>query len=528
LFVDRAVAAHPAFGLTEHNAAAVARICRQLDGIPLAIELGARRVTALSVEQIAARLDQRFRLLTGGSRAALPRQQTLAATVDWSYTLLSPPERLLFDRLSVFAGGFALDAAEVVAGDGIDGAQGSPPTTESPARTDVLDLLTRLVDKSLVVAELDAAGTERYLLLETLRQYAHERLVARRGLEEIRRRHAAYYLDMAVEAGHRLLGADQVEWLDRLDRDHDNLHAALSWAIQRGDAELGMRMAVGLAYFWYFRGHFSEARALRDAVLALPVRPDLAALRAELLQGAGLLALQLGNHDAARAFLDEGVTIARRVNDRGLLVATLATQGFVARVRCEYGAARSALEEALPLARAAGNTFHTAMILHHLGLLALEADRDFETAWSLNEEALALYGHMGNRRMIGVVRLAMGRVARARGDARGARALVGEALSLHGQVSDAGLVPQMLYVLATLDADDGRLERAVRLAGAAAALEEAIGTRVWPVILRERDAWLDPARQTLEDATFARLWASGQVMTRELAVAYALAEDRPE
>ena len=528
LFVDRAVSALPSFELSERNAEAVAQICRRLDGIPLAIELGARRVTALSVEQIAARLDQRFRLLTGGSRASLPRQQTLAATVDWSYALLSPPERALFDRLAVFAGGFTLEAAEAMAADGGEDANSSPDSADSLAPSDVSDLLTRLVDKSLVVADPEAAGTGRYRLLETLRQYAHDRLVARGELEEIRRRHAAYYVSFAVEAGHQLLGPDQVSWLDWLDRDHDNLHAALSWAIERRDAELGMRMAVGLAYFWYFRGHYSEARALRAAVLALPARPDLAALRAELLQGAGMLMLHQGDYDTARAFLDEGVTVARRVGDRDLLVPTLATLGFVTRVRCEYATARSALEEGLPLARAAGDTFHTAMTLHHLGLLALEADRDLETAWSLNDEALALFGRIGNRRMIGVVRLAMGRVARARGDLSGARALVAEALSLHRQVGEVGHVPHMLIILAGIDADAGRLERAVGLAGAAAELGEAMGTRVWPVILSERDAWLEPARHALGDVDFARAWASGEMMTREQAIAYAMVEDNPE
>jgi len=529
LFVDRAMAALPSFELTERNAAAVAQTCRRLDGIPLAIELAARRVTALSVEQIAARLDQRFRLLTGGSRAGLPRQQTLAATVDWSYALLSPLERALFARLAVFAGSFTVEAAEAVAGDLVEEADSSPHTAHVLASLDVLDLLTRLVDKSLVMANLEAAdGTDRYRLLETLRQYAHERLVARGELEEIRRRHAAYYMSFAVEAGHQLLGLDQVSWLDWLDRDHDNLHAALSLAIERGDAELGMRMAVGLAYFWYFRGHYSEARALRAAVLALPARPDLAALRAELLQGAGMLMLHQGDYDTARAFLDDGVTVARRAGDRDALILTLATLGFVTRVRCEYATAQSALEEALPLARAAGDSFHTAMALHHLGLLALEADRDLETAWSLNDEALALFGRIGNRRMIGVVRLAMGRVAQARGDLSGARALVAEALSLHCQVGEVGHVPHMLNVLAAIDADAGRSERAVRLAGAAVALGEAMGTRVWPVILRERDAWLKPARHALGEGNFARAWASGEAMTREQAVACAMAEESPE
>jgi hypothetical protein len=200
----------------------------------------------------------------------------------------------------------------------------------------------------------------------------------------------------------------------------------------------------------------------------------------------------------------------------------------VTRVQCEYATARSVLEEGITLARAAGETFHTAMAVHHLGLVALEADRDLATAWSLNEQALALYGQLGNRRMLGVVRVAMGRIARARGDVAEARTHVFEALNLHLQVGEPGIVPYMLDVLAGIDADDGQVERAVTVAGAAASLGVAIGARVWPVVQRERDAWLERARQSLGDGHFAELWASGQGMSREQAVACALAIEGTE
>jgi non-specific serine/threonine protein kinase len=496
-------------------------------------------VVALSVEQIAARLDQRFRLLTVGSRAAPPRQQTLAATVDWSYGLLSALEQTLFDRLAVFAGSFTLEAAEAVCGVSdvecqVSGDEPSARVSRTPGtRTliptaDVLDLLTRLVEKSLVTGEVGAGGTEHYRLLETLREYARERLVAVGELDEIRRRHAAYYLDRAEEASRHLQGPDQVSWLDRLERDHDNLRAALRWAIERADAELGMRLAASLSYFWYFRGHFSESRALRAAVLALAAGPDLAGLRAELLQGIGMLALRQGDYPAARAYLDEALAIARHVGDPRLLTPTLATLGFVARVQDDYAAARPALEEGLTLAREVGDTFHTAMALHHLGLLALEADREVDAAWSLNEQSLALYRQIGNRRMVGVVLGNMGRVARARGDLAGARALLAETVTVLDDVGDLGPMPQMLYTLAAVDADVGRIERAVRLQAAATKLEEIVGTRVWPANLRERDSWLGRARAALGEASFARAWAEGQAMTTEQAVAYALAVERRE
>jgi non-specific serine/threonine protein kinase len=507
LFVDRAAAAQPSFTLTVQNAPAVAQICRRLDGIPLAIELGARRVTALSAEQIAERLDQRFHLLTGGSRVALPRQQTLAATVEWSYTLLSQPERALFEQLSVFAGGFTLEAAEAVAGTGDD--------------EDTLDLLTRLVEKSLVLAEVGSGGEARYRLLETLRQYGRERLIARGGLDEMQRRHAVHYAALAGTAAAQIMGAGQTVWLDRLDRDHDNLHAAVRWAIEHQDGELGLRLAASLSYFWYFRGHHTEGRALRAAVLALPTGPELATLRVAAIQGEGLVALVQGDYSAARAIVEEGVEIGRS-GERALLPPVLATLGFVARVQEDYEVGRAALVEAIQVAREVGDTFYTGMALHHLGLLTLEADRDLARAWALNQESLAIMQGLGNRRMVGVVVLAMGRVAQARGDLVAARSLVRDALTTHYELGDLGNVPMMVCNVAGIDADAGDVERAIRLAAAGAAANEAMGTRTWPLILRERDAWLARARAELGETRFAELWAGGQALSLDLAVAYAL------
>ena len=521
LFVDRAAAVEPSFQLTAGNASAITQVCQRLDGIPLAIELAARRVTALSVEQIAERLDERFRLLTSGSRAALPRQQTLAATVEWSYNLLSPEERALFDRLTVFAGGFDLDAAEQICSD---------PQSASPdvvQISDILDLLCRLVDKSLVVAEAASGGPERYRLLETLRQYTRERLADRGGLQEIRRRHAAYYQTLAVEAARHVLGADQVTWLDRLDREHENLQAALHLSIETENAELGMRIAASLHYFWYFRAHYTEARALRAAVLALPATPDLGALRAEVLYGSGMLALHQGDYSGARAFVEEAVAFARDAEDHRQLVPTLATLGFVTRVQGDYAVARRALEEVLTLGLTEGlDEYHTAMALHHLGLVYFEADANIETALSLNEQALTIGRRIGDRRFSGNVMTALARIARARGRLGLARASLADALVLHRAVGDVGQQAHMMYVLAAIDADAGRLEIAVRLAGAADKHEEQLGVRAWSVVCRERDAWLEPARSALGAEQFGRVWEEGRAMTREQALEFALDDSK--
>jgi non-specific serine/threonine protein kinase len=517
LFVDRAAAVEPSFQLTAGNASAIAQVCQQLDGIPLAIELAARRVTALSVEQIAVRLDERFRLLTSGSRAALARQQTLAATVEWSYKLLDLAERALFDRLTVFAGGFDLDAAEHIC---------SANQSASPhvfQISDVLDLLCRLVDKSLVVAEAGTDGVERYRLLETLRQYARERLAEKGELQAIRHRHAVYYRSLAVEAASHVLGADQVTWLDRLEREHENLQAALRFSIESQNAELGLRIAASLHYFWYFRTHYAEARALRSAVLAVPATPDLGALRAEVLYGSGMLALHQGDYAAARAFVDEGVAFARAAGDQRQLAPTLATFGFITRVQGDYAVARRALEEVLTLGSAEGlDDYHTAMALHHLGLVYFEAEANIETALSLNERALAIGRRIGDRRFSGNVLFALARIYRARGQVDLARARVAEAFLLHRAVGDAGIQASMTYALAAIEADAGRLETAIRLAGAADKQEEQLGVRTWPVLRRERDAWLEPARCMPGDEHFDRAWAEGRAMTREQALDYAL------
>ena len=246
LFVERARHRNPAFSLTSENAPAVARICERLDGIPLAIELAAARV-GLSAEQIATRLDDSLRLLVTGSRTASPRQRTLRGTLDWSYALLSESEQRLFCRLSVFAGGWTLETAEVVRAS--DTEQG-----------EVLDLLSRLVDKSLVVAEATGGGGIRYSMLEPIRQYALEKLEEGGEIEEVRRQHASFFLALAEEAEPKLRGAEDTEWLGRLGAEHDNLKVALSWTLERGEAELDLRLAGALWTFWEAHGHNSEGR----------------------------------------------------------------------------------------------------------------------------------------------------------------------------------------------------------------------------------------------------------------------------
>jgi predicted ATPase len=292
LFMERARYRNPAFILSPQNAQAVVEICIRLDGIPLAIELAAARV-GLPVEQIVARLDDSLRLLTAGSRTATPRQQTLRGTMDWSYELLSEREQLLFARLSVFAGGWTLEAVELVGvGDGIE-------------EGDVLDLLLRLVDKSLVVAEATGEGGVRYRLLEPVRQYALQKQEESGEAEEVRSRHAEFFLALAEDAEPRLRGAEDVEWLERLEREHDNLRVALSWALERGEVELALRLAGALWTFWQAHGHLGEGRKWLEEALAEDDRASVAA-RAKALEGVCWMAIDWRELDRAEAAAQAG------------------------------------------------------------------------------------------------------------------------------------------------------------------------------------------------------------------------------
>ena len=284
LFVERAKAARHGFSLTEGNAMAVAQVCYRLDGIPLAIELAAARIRVLSAEQISSRLDDSFRLLTGGGRSALAHQRTLRTAMDWSHELLSEEEQAMLRRLSVFAGGFTLEAAETVGtGEGIEG-------------DEILDLLASLVDKSLVL--VDQQEEIRYRLLETVRQYGREKLEESGEAERVRRRHANYYLALAEEAERGLSGSDQAPWLARLETEHDNLRAALRWSLGGGEAEPGLGLAAALWSFWYTRGHLSEGRRWLESAVFENGRLRTRT-KARALGGAGYIALFQGEYEAA-------------------------------------------------------------------------------------------------------------------------------------------------------------------------------------------------------------------------------------
>jgi predicted ATPase/DNA-binding CsgD family transcriptional regulator len=400
LFVERATAVQTTFAVTAHNAAALAQVCRRLDGIPLAIELAAARVTALSAEQIAARLDDRFRLLTGGRRTAMRRQQTLAAAIDWSHDLLTEPERVLLRRLAVFAGGWTLEAAEAVgsrqyAVDSEDGGSDVPlPPADRLLPPDVLDLLTRLVEKSLVVVEHGAAA--RYGLLETVRQYAGDKLLAAGEAAAVRDRHLAWYLALVEAVEPELRRGEQLAWLARLDAEHDNLRVALGWA-RDADPTAGLRLAGSLWQYWRARGHYGEGRRWLEDFIGRAQAPTAA--RAKALLGLGILASEQGDPAAARTWLEASLALSRQVGDQWLISWSLRDLAVVLQELGDLGRSRILLEEAGALARAMGDQRGLGDSLLVLGRQAAWAG-DYREAKQMLEEGLAVLRAVGDRMQV--------------------------------------------------------------------------------------------------------------------------------
>jgi predicted ATPase/class 3 adenylate cyclase len=430
LFVDRAVAAAPHFSLTDANAVTVVAICRRLEGIPLALELAAARLQALTVGQIRDRLEDRFRLLTGGSRTALPRQQTLRATVDWSHDLLSAPEQVLLRRLSVFAGGFSLDAVEQVCG----GSQVAPE--------DVLDLLTRLVGRSLAFLETGSAGG-RYRLLETIRAYALEKL--REGGEEpeLRRRHLQYCLGVAETAEPALRGPDQQAWLAWLQTELDNFRAAFGWSVHQQDPGPALRLASALREFWVVRADWSEGLEWVEQALDLPGEVD-PPLRMKALRAAAELADVLSDYPRATARYEESLQIARALGEKRAIAVALYGLAHEARRVGRIADARPFIEESVALLREVGDEPSLARSLGGLARLT----GNYAEARALGNENLALRRRLGNHESVGWSLLQVGQAAQGEGDYAAARAAYEESLSIGRDLGYKRMIARSLTQLA--------------------------------------------------------------------------------
>jgi non-specific serine/threonine protein kinase len=500
--------------MTSRNAPAIAQVCRRLDGIPLAIELAAARVRAMPVEQIAARLDDRFRLLT--ARTGLPRQRTLRAAMDWSYDLLSEPERLLMERLSAFAGGWTLEAAESVCA--------SPPIEEP----EILELLASVVEKSLVVYE-ERRPEARYRLLETVREYFRERRPEGGEAHATRRRHLEYFLALAEEGDAHLTDALQTEWLERLEAEHDNLRAALSHSTpDTPHSALGLRLAAALGHFWRARGYLTEGREWLAQALAGAA--GATAPRARALTESGTLALRQGDYDAARASYEESLAIGRALGARSGIASSLNNLGMVAYAQEDYEATRAFYEESLAIRRELEDRWAIAASLNNLGTVAY-ALKDYETARSLYEESLAIRRDLGDRSGIAGSLNNLAMVAYAQGDRAATRSFYEECLPIRQELGDRWGIAGCLEGLAELAcagqgpepadiAAAGR--RAARLFGAAEALREAIGAPRLPQEREELRREVNRVRHMLGEPAFDEVWSEGRAMTLEQVIGHAL------
>jgi predicted ATPase/DNA-binding CsgD family transcriptional regulator len=497
LFVERATSALPSFRLTEQNTLAVAQICHRVDGIPLALELAAARITALSAEQIAARLDNLFRLLTAGSRTALPRQQTLRAAVDWSYELLSEPEQRLFNRLSVFAGGWTLEAAEAI-GAGEDVEEG-----------DVLDLLAHLVDKSLVLAEERGAAV-RYRLLEPMRQYAAERLDASGEAAAVRGRHVDWFRCFAVQGDQELRGADQRSWLQALEAEHDNLRAALDWAHRHEDAREGeLDLASSLPLFWYLHDHVLEGRQRLERALSRAAEPTASRMRA--LAGAGWMAHFQRDQTTARTWLEESLAISRGLGDRHGEAWALYLLGRTYYFENDASRARALAEESLSCAREAADPWLAAWAIHLLAIAAYLAG-DYGAVRTHEEESVRLWRGIGDEANVLLARFWIGLAAHQERDYPRA---VTEYIKLVDGARNLGLAQQLNLALASLSAvaaEHTQCERAIRLAGAVARWSESVGILPIPVVQSVLDAGIELAREALGTDAYTAAWSDGLAM----------------
>jgi predicted ATPase/DNA-binding XRE family transcriptional regulator len=527
LFVQRAKAASPRFELGRDNAAAVAAISWRLEGLPLALELAATGVRHLGAGVLLSRLDRA--LEAGGARDLPERQRTMSATLDWSYELLRAPEKRLFGLLSVFAGDFSLEAAEAVSGSGDEGRGDAE---------DVLVSLGNLVEHSLVMATLAEGDEMRYRMLEPVRQYAREKLEEGGEDETVLRRHAGFYLAKAEGGPPELVVGEErewEEWLGRLEEAHDDLRAALDWAIHSQEAELAERMALALWRFWAGRGYLSEGRGWLEAVLTLDGtdgrtaegRPvPRAPTRARLLHITGFLASTQGDLDGAVPLFEESLALRRVLGYKSKGTShTLRELGIVAYQRGDYGRAEHLHEQSIALARELGHTFGVAHTLTSLADV-VRAQGNPERATKLLEESLALFRRSESAWGIVHTLARLGSLAYEAGEAGRASRLYGESLRL---AQLAGLKPDIapcLEGLARAAAMQGRMERAARLFGAAATLREDSGWPLDPATRAEQERNVGAARKALGDGTFASAWAEGQEMTPERAASYALEDER--
>lgn len=514
LFSDRARSVVPDFAVTDANRAAVERVCRRLDGLPLAIELAAVRLRALSVEQLLERLDDRFRLLTRGSRAVLPRHQTLRALIDWSYLLCTEPERVLWGRMSVFTGGCDLQAAEeVCSGDGIQ-------------RAEIVDLIAALVEKSILSRE-DHEGAVRYRLLESIRQYGRERLAESGQAARFRRGYRDYYRTVATEARARLFGPDQVSLLDGLQLEHANLRTALDLCLaDPAEVQVALGMGADLLYHWITSFYLTEGRRWMDRALALDT--GATEVRARALWSNSWLAIIQGDLDGADAMLEESRAIGERLEREEILGYVALYSGMIAMFRQDADTAIGLYEEAVERHTATGDPVGHALALIRLSL-AHSFLGDSALAVSIGEQGIAVCEAHGEGWHRAYAMMALGVEVWRQGDAARATEMEQESLRFNRSLDDPLGIGVNLEVLAWVAATEGQYTRAARLLGIAKAVWKAVGAVLsgHGHLVRYHDACVDDTRRALGSAGFLAESERGAGLPGEAGLAYALQEAAP-
>ena len=551
LFIQRAQAVKPDFDITSDTAQAVAEICYQLDGLPLAIELAAARIKVLPPQVIRARLEHRLEFLTGGARDLPARQQALRSAIAWSYDLLDEKEQELFRRLSVFVDGCTVDAVEAVTGN-------------HPERIFLLDELGSLVDKSLLREVEDINGAPRFVMLETLREFGLEQLEASGEQETVRGRHADFFLRLAEAAEASLESKEQVQWMERIGQEHDNLRSALEWSkMALGSGEICLRLAGALGHFWEVRGHFSEGRERLSAILSMQIAQGQTAPRAKLLARAAELAYRQSDYPATHLLAQESLEIYRKIGDKQGIASMLIKSGNAATERGSYTIASHFLEEALEIWREQKDKHGTARALISLGFSALRSgetelanarleealsishelgdarsmgfelsglgevalrQRDYDRATQLMEQSLELRRQLGNIWGVGVSLGMLGWVAMRKRDWERAIARLGESLEVRQEIGDKGGCAWCLERLAGVAMAQGQMEKAVRLFGAATVLRSSIGSVIDPADQDRYKKNLNSLRVKLGKQRFKATWDEGRAMPMEQAVSYALEE----
>jgi predicted ATPase len=545
LFLQRAAAARPDFELNRENASAVAEICARLDGLPLAIELAAARVKVLSPSSMLTRLASRLRLLTGGSQDLPQRQQTLRAAIDWGYDLLTAPEQKLFRRLSVFVGGCNLESVEAVC------------DTKGDLDLELLDGMASMVDKSLVQQVEQGKGESRFVMLETLREYALEKLEVSGEAALTKRAHAAYYLVLAEENATESSEAAGAEWLEQLGLEHDNFRAGLEWLTETGNAEWGLRLGTALFRFWEVREYLAEGRERLDRLLKLTEVGATTKLRMRALFAAGVLAGEQGDYASAAALINESQDIAQMLGDKtGVAVSLNALAVFardrgdvevahilfeaslglwrelgdqkavaralsnlanVVKLQGEYGRARALYVECLSIFRGLGDRMGVAWSLNYQGDVAHDQG-DFDAARTLYEQGLAIFREVDDRWGIAGTLADLGSLAKEKGDYSSARSMYRESINFFQELNHRRGIARLLEYFACLASAQLEAERSLRLAGAAAALRQNIGAPLTPAEQVKLETSLDAARRTLTNKVGATAWLEGWALPAERAI----------